>query len=116
MATLRGDAPFLIEPRTGATVTFGELQRDSRALAARLTGWGLVKGDRVLLLLENGPGVAELLIGTLYAGLVPVPLSIHAGRLQIVSTLKHSGARVLFVAPDQEALLGSQLASGGPVG
>jgi long-chain acyl-CoA synthetase len=115
MARLRGDAPFLIQPRTGATVTFAQLQRDSRALTGRLSGWGLLKGDRVALLLENGPCVAELLIGTLYAGLVPVPLSIHAGHRRIVSTLKHSGSRALFMAPGQQARLESDLASDGPV-
>ena len=115
MARLRGDAPFLIQPRTGATVTFAQLQRDSRALTGRLSGWGLLKGDRVALLLENGPCVAELLIGTLYAGLVPVPLSIHAGHRRIVSTLEHSGSRALFMAPGQQARLESDLASDGPV-
>ena len=106
MAILRGEAPFLVTPPAGDTVTFAQLQRDSRELSARLAGLSLVKGDRVILLLENGPRIAELLIGAMYAGLVPVPLSIHAGLPRIAFVLAHSGARAVFVAPDHEALLG----------
>jgi acyl-CoA synthetase (AMP-forming)/AMP-acid ligase II/aryl carrier-like protein len=112
MAALRGEAPFLILPPTGSRVTFAQLQRDSRELAARLAGLGLVKGDRVMLLLENGPHIAELLIGAMYAGLVPVPISTRVGRARVASTLAHSRAGAVFVAPDDEVLLGNELLSG----
>ena len=47
------DATWLIAPETGATMTFAQLQRNSRDLTHFLIGAGLIKGDKVALMLHN---------------------------------------------------------------
>jgi long-chain acyl-CoA synthetase len=113
MAAIRGDAPFLIAPDSGRVVTFLGLQAHARALAAQLAGWGLAKGDRVAFLLDNGLFTAQLLLGTAYAGFVPVPISVQGGPGLVASIVAHADPRAVFVSPDHERLLEAPM--GGPV-
>ena len=41
----RPDAPYLIAPETGRTLTYGKLKQDSEALGRYLLGQGLAKDD-----------------------------------------------------------------------
>lgn len=54
-------------------LTFGELDREAVALAARLQSLGGQPGDRVLLLFEPGLDYLWAFFGVLYAGMIPVP-------------------------------------------
>ena len=56
-------------------ITWVELDDASRALAARLVGAGLGKGDRVGLLMQNGIDWATAAIAVMRVGAVLVPLS-----------------------------------------
>jgi acyl-CoA synthetase (AMP-forming)/AMP-acid ligase II len=58
----------------GPRLTFGELDRAARAVAAALRD-GAGPGDRVLLLYEPGLEFVAAFFGCQYAGLVPVPAS-----------------------------------------
>ena len=59
---------YLIAPETGAVMTYAELRRASQRLTRFLLGRGLVKGDKVALMLHNGYQTARLLIGVMYGG------------------------------------------------
>ena len=64
---------FLVDGEQQAdTLTYGELDRRARALAARLVGEGAA-GERVLLLLPPGLDYLVGVFGILYAGAVVVP-------------------------------------------
>jgi fatty-acyl-CoA synthase len=55
--------------------TFQEMAREAGRRAAGLAGLGLERGDRVALVIPDGEEFVLSLLATLFAGLVPVPLS-----------------------------------------
>ncbi len=61
-----------------AGCSYAELDRLSRAVAARLGG-ELPPGSRVLLVYRHGPDLAGALYGCLYAGMVAVPCPLRGG-------------------------------------
>ncbi|KKD02215.1 AMP-binding protein, partial [Streptomyces sp. WM6386] len=73
-----GDRPALIfspdplRAEADETMTYGELDRAARRVAALLQERFTV-GDRLLVLHPSGPGFARSLLGCMYAGMVPVP-------------------------------------------
>jgi long-chain acyl-CoA synthetase len=78
----------------------------ARALRERL---GLQAGERVGVLMRNGPQYLDVLWGAWFAGLVAVPINykLHAREAEYI--LADSGARVLFTDAD----LASGLQAGG---
>src|SRR5208337_2448172 len=105
MAQTQGDAAFLISPETGRVMTFAGLQEQSRAISARLRQAGLERGDKVAFLLDNGLFTAQLFLGTMYSGLVSVPLNVRAGISQLSFCLEHCDAKVVFVGTEHSALI-----------
>lgn len=68
------DSPFLTVP-DGDTLTYGQVDERSRAMAAVLTGAGAEPGDRVVVQVDKSPDAVALYLGCLRAGLVFVPLN-----------------------------------------
>ena len=77
----------------GVVSSYAELDRDVRALAARLQGLA-APGERALLLYPNGLEYVHAFLGCLYAGLVAVPAYPPE------SSQPHHLARLLSVARD----------------
>jgi sulfoacetate-CoA ligase len=115
MATLRGEAPFLIAPGTGRAVTFAQLRDRSRALAGRLAARGVAGGEREALLLDSGLFAVEAVLGTLYAGRVPVPLNPDAAPSEVARTVSHSDARLVFIASRCVGTLDGEISRARPV-
>ncbi|MBL1255644.1 AMP-binding protein [Methylocystis sp. Sn-Cys] len=65
--------------REGDRLSYADLDRRARAIAARLTSLGL-RGERVLLLYPQGLPYIEAFFGCLYAGVVAVPAYPPSGR------------------------------------
>ncbi len=65
--------------RLTAAIPYAELKRESLAMARRLHGLGLKRGDRVALIADTTPAFMEVFYGCQYAGFVPVPLPVPAG-------------------------------------
>jgi len=103
------DAPYLIAPETGRTLTYGQLHRDSVELGRYLAAQGLVKGDKVALMLHNSYQAARLLIGVMYAGYTVTPLNLLAQPAQIAYVLEHSDAKLVFTSPEHVPQLSSAL-------
>ncbi len=110
LAGARGDAAFLISPETGRILTFAGLKRQARAISARLLAAGLRRGDKVAFLMDNGLFTAQLFLGTMYAGLVTVPLNVRAGVAQLASTLDHCDAKMVFIEDQYKAVAEEALA------
>jgi long-chain acyl-CoA synthetase len=75
-----------------------ELYRDAVGIARALIGWGIVKGDRVVILSENRPEWATAEFGTLLLGGVVVPIYPTLTAEQSAFVVADSGARVAFVS------------------
>jgi long-chain acyl-CoA synthetase len=103
-------AIYLIAPETGAVMTYGELQRASIELATLLAAHGLVKGDKVALMLHNSYQTARLLIGVMYAGYTVAPLNLVAQQSQLVYVLDHSDTALVFTSAELEPRLREALA------
>jgi long-chain acyl-CoA synthetase len=91
------DASALV--RDGTTTSYSALANDVARFADYLTYGGLQPGDRVGVMLPNGPEFAVVFYGVLHAGGVVVPLNptLHARTVEFYLTI--AGARMVFVPP-----------------
>ncbi|GAA3947128.1 fatty acyl-AMP ligase [Actinomadura viridis] len=116
----RGDREALVfvdDPRAGAreSVTYAELDRDARRVAARLAGHA-APDDRALLLHPSGPGFARAFFGCLYAGVIPVPAPPPEGTSQqsrrVAGIVRNAGVAVVLADGDDLPRLRADLAPG----
>src|SRR5262249_9126953 len=61
--------------RQESVLTFGQLERQARALAAQLLARAQ-PGERALLLFPTGPEFLLAFFGCIFAGLIPVPMMV----------------------------------------
>jgi acetyl-CoA synthetase len=77
-------------------VGYGALREASNRLANVLAGRGIARGDRIAILLPQGPTVAVSHIAIYKLGAVALPLAMLFGVEAITYRLKDSGARALI--------------------
>ena len=80
------------------TWTYRQLEQAVWKIAARLTGLGLQRGDRVMIRLDNTSAYALLFFGAIAAGLVPIPASSQLTASEAAFMLENSGARCVVLA------------------
>lgn len=93
------DHPALIVADTGETLTFGTLNDRSARLANLFAADGLVQGDPVALLLENGSDFIVAVWAARRAGLLCVPLNWHLAPDEIGYILGDCGAKAVVASP-----------------
>jgi len=81
----------------GKDVTYAETDKLSAALAAYLQGLGLVKGDRVALMMPNTPQYPITVAAVLRAGLVVVNVNPLYTPRELEHQLKDSGAKAIVI-------------------
>jgi acyl-CoA synthetase (AMP-forming)/AMP-acid ligase II len=86
----------------GRPHTFGELWRGASGFAAELLRRGVGGGDRVVVVLPNGPAFFHAFYGAHLAGAVPVPLFPGSGAERIERLGAACGARL--VADGEESV------------
>jgi long-chain acyl-CoA synthetase len=79
----------------GRRVSYGEVDRLSDQFAAALVDLGVVKGDRVALMLPNCPQFIIAEFGAWKAGAIAVPMNPIYTAAEIEGPLRESGARVV---------------------
>jgi len=94
------EAPFLLAPEPGTTLTYAGLRVTAQALCAELLALGVRPGEVVSYMLPNGVSAASVLLGAMYGGYVVSPLSLLAQDALLEHTLAHSETRVVFAAPE----------------
>jgi long-chain acyl-CoA synthetase len=103
--------PALIEAETGKVLSYGELARDARRIAAWLIQAGLAAGDGIAMLMENREELIELACGARLGGLYYTCISTQLAPDEIRYIVQDSGSRLLLVsratAPKIEALVGA---------
>jgi acyl-CoA synthetase (AMP-forming)/AMP-acid ligase II len=67
--------PALVSPDDGASISHGELASAVLRLAGQLAGLGAGAGQRVAMVLPNGPEVVELLLAVAAVGATAAPLN-----------------------------------------
>jgi acetyl-CoA synthetase len=92
-------------------VSYGALREASNRLAKALAARGIGRGDRIALLLAQGPAVAVSHIAIYKLGAIALPLAMLFGVEAIAYRLKDSGARALITNAQGLA----KLAAGGDV-
>jgi len=87
------DAPALLFKR--AAVSHGELARLSDAFAAALASMGVVKGDRVALLLPNCPQFLVAELAAWKVGAIVVPLNPIYTERELEDSLRDTGSETI---------------------
>ena len=79
--------------RDGRVLTFRELQTRVEGIAATLTSHGFGVGDRLALLLPNGPDYIELIYACSMLGVIAVPLNTRLSTNEIDRVLEDARPR-----------------------
>jgi fatty-acyl-CoA synthase len=80
----------------GVSVTWRELDDRLRRLAAGLSARGVVKGDRVAVLMTNRPEFLEAVLAANLLGAIAVPVNFRLAAREVAQLLGDSGATVLI--------------------
>ncbi|MCU4183469.1 AMP-binding protein [Acidiferrimicrobium sp. IK] len=91
------DAPALTWGQR--SVTYGELDRRSDALAAGLAAIGVTRQDRVGVLMRNRPELLEAMYACFKSGLCVVPLNARFTGPEVAYHLEDSGAAAIITDP-----------------
>jgi benzoate-CoA ligase len=81
------------------TLSYGHLAERARRFASAITGLGIPREARVLLLLHDSNDWPVAFLGTLYAGATPVPVNTLLTADDYAYMLAHSGAQAVVVSP-----------------
>src|SRR5947209_2735787 len=82
--------------RDGQAVTFLELDVRVRRIAAALRRRGLLSGDRLALLMPNGPDYIELVYACSLLGIIAVPINTRYAGAEVDRLLKDARPRGLI--------------------
>ncbi|MDM0001546.1 long-chain-fatty-acid--CoA ligase [Variovorax sp. J22P240] len=81
----------------GKDVSYADVDRQSRAFAGYLQGLGLVKGDRVAVMMPNCPQYPIAVAGLLRAGLILVNVNPLYTPRELEHQLKDSGSKAIVI-------------------
>ena len=86
-------------------LTYREVARRARAIAAGLDALGVGEGERVAVVSHNSARLLELLYGVPSFGRVLVPINFRLSAAEFEYIVEHCGARVLLADPEIEKQL-----------
>jgi acyl-CoA synthetase (AMP-forming)/AMP-acid ligase II len=89
------------------TLTYAELARRGRALAAGLDELGVDPGDRVAVVSQNAARLLELLYAVPSCGRILVPINFRLQAAEVAYIVEHSGASMLLVDQECDESLGT---------
>src|SRR3954469_7338523 len=93
-AAAHADKPLIYY--AGTTLTVGEVDRMSSALAAGLVADGFARGDRLAVYLQNVPQFAIAVLAAWKAGGIVVPINPMNKERELTYAIEDSGAKVLI--------------------
>ena len=98
-----------------------KLVKQTSAVAAALAELNVRAGDRVLIMLPDGPGFADAFAGTIQQRAVPLPANPLLPAHDIVAVAAEAGAQLVLASADQIHVLadldaGPPLLIDGPLG
>ena len=96
----RSDPARIYARFDGVPLCFGDLDRETAALAGGLLARGLVPGDRVAVMLRNSREAVLVILALGRAGLVWVPVNAQARGEGLRHVLDHSAPALVIAEPD----------------
>jgi acyl-CoA synthetase (AMP-forming)/AMP-acid ligase II len=81
-------------------ITYREMARRARAMAAGLDELGIAVGERVAMVSHNSARLLTALFGVSGSGRVLVPVNFRLVAEEVKYIIEHSGARILLVDPE----------------
>ena len=87
------------------SITYGEMGRRARALAAGLDAAGIAQGERVAMVSQNSARLLTAFYGVSGSGRILVPINFRLVAEEIQYIIDHSGARILLVDPELASAL-----------
>ena len=85
----------------GRRYTWAEYDRDADAIARALLAGGPALGERIAVMMPDGPAVHAVFVGVERAGCVAVGIGARAGDREVAHLLGLTGARTLVTSPVQ---------------
>jgi oxalate---CoA ligase len=98
---LRGSGPALVEADTGATTTYEGLAGEIESLAGRLAALGVARGDRVALVLPDGPQFIRHLLAINLLGATAAPLNPAYKRDEFAFYLDDLQPKLILLPPGE---------------
>ena len=95
-----GSSSYLIDAATGGTICSEDLPRLIAAYSASLISAGLRAGDRILIGCSLSPSSALVYLGSMYAGLVAIPVDDRALTAGIATLIEATGAKAVWTDGD----------------
>src|SRR5690606_8847154 len=86
-------------------ITYREMARRARALAAGLDALGIGQGERVAMVSQNSARLLTALFGVSGSGRILVPVNFRLVADEVRYIVEHSGARLLLVDPELDDAL-----------
>lgn len=86
------------------SLSYAELGKRVNELAYFISSLGVVKGDRVSIILENRPEWGMIFFALSYIGAVAVPLDPQMSEKDVRNILADSGARIVFISKQNKKL------------
>jgi benzoate-CoA ligase family protein len=84
----------------GVGYTYADLMTEVQRVQSTLTGAGIVEGERVLMVLNDGPVFIAWFIGCLRSGVIPVPVSTMLLGGDVAALAADCAARLLVISSD----------------
>ncbi len=84
------------------SITYREMARRAKALAAGLDALGIRPGERVAMVSHNSARLMTALFGVSGSGRILVPINFRLAAEEVRYIVAHSGARLLLVDPELE--------------
>jgi long-chain acyl-CoA synthetase len=91
------DRPALVMARTGATITFGELEERSRRLAHQFREHGLQRGDVIAMVSDNDPRVFDLYWAAQRTGVYLTAVNYHLAGDEVRYIVEDCDATAVFL-------------------
>lgn len=101
-ATARPDALYATDGEGGGAMSYAELARACRHVAAQLQALGSQPGDTVSLVMPNGLQTLRLLLGAMHGGWCVNPINLLSQPEQMRYVLEHSDCKVVVASPEWE--------------
>lgn len=103
--------PYALATESASSLSYGDLARSCRRVAATLQVHGAGPGDTVSVVMPNGLNTLRVLLGAMWGGRCVNPVNLLAQPDQMRYVLAHSDCKVVVVAPEWEARVRELLAS-----